>query len=125
MKLKKSTVVRSACDAVATWPQPASRAPYWRAVRARPRGCAHSNGLGCQAADKPAFVPCVGCRHRAWEAAQNAARITQPLDAVDGKRLPPLTDRNRGDLQRGGYLLVVRPVRRSQDNAAAQSQRLR
>src|SRR5208337_3692655 len=52
-------------------------------------------------------------------------RITQPLDAVDGKRLPPLTDRNRGDLQRGGYLLVVRPVRRSQDNAAAQSQRLR
>src|SRR5271157_983493 len=44
---------------------------------------------------------------------------------MDGKRLPPLTNRNRGDLQRGGYLLIVRPLSRSQDNAAAQSQRLR
>src|SRR5208282_2456175 len=52
-------------------------------------------------------------------------RIPQPLDAVDGKRLTPLTDRNRRNLERGSYLLVVRSVSGRQDNAAAKSQRLR
>jgi hypothetical protein len=51
--------------------------------------------------------------------------IAQPFDAKDGERLPPLIDRDRRNLQRGGYLLVVRAARRSQDNAAAKRQPLR
>jgi hypothetical protein len=54
-----------------------------------------------------------------------AGRISQPLQSPDGKRVTPLADGDRGQLQRRGDLLVAGSVGRRQHDAAALGQRLR
>jgi hypothetical protein len=58
---------------VATWRQPASHAPCWRAGRVRPPASAHSSGFDLRAADKHAFATGAGCRHHTLKAVRNAA----------------------------------------------------
>ena len=51
--------------------------------------------------------------------------ISQPLQAVNGKRLPPLADGDRRNLQGGGYCPVNETVGCRQHDATALGQRLR